>query len=358
MLFVEGFRLLFVLAGAVSGYEVGDHMHSGPHAPLIGMLFGAAIAYVLGGVAGRLLDKGLQKAVFLLRNTPPGEIFASSIISTSGMLLGMVIGLPLLVILRSGVTLLVTASLVWILASLGWRIGAVKGRQIVAAAGLSRILSPQDTSAEGGALLVDSTAVMDRLLLVLGRSGLLPSGLVVPQFVVDHLRSVADSPDPTISRRARRGLESIDALREMNVPVHLVADEVPEHDDLDAKLLAVARRTGLRIGTCSTAVMDAADRWELIAVDLRSVASGLAPDHLPGERLTVELVKEGRQPRQAVGYLRDGDMVVVNDATHLIDVGPIEVTVLSTRPTTQGIMVFAKLASGRGRVEEELSNQT
>jgi uncharacterized protein YacL len=358
MLFVEGIRLLFVLAGAVSGYEIGNHVQSGTHAPLIGMLFGAAIAYVVGGVVGRLLDKGLQKAVFLLRNTPPGEIFASSIVSTSGMLLGMVIGLPLLVILRSGVTLLITAGLVWVLASLGWRIGSVKGRQIVAAAGLSRILSPRDMSAQTNALLVDSSAVMDRLILILGRSGLLPGGLVIPQFVVDHLRSMAEVPDPVSSRRARRGLESVDALREMNVPVHIAPDEVPELDDIDAKLLTVARRTGLRIGTCSTAVVDAAARWELIAVDLRTVVNGLAPDHLPGERLTVDLVKEGRQSRQAVGYLPDGDMVVVNDATHLIDTGPVDVSVLSTRPTSQGIMVFAKLASGRGLVDDEVSNRT
>ncbi len=144
------------------------------------MLFGAAISYVLGGVAGRVLDKGLQKAVFLFRNTPPGEIFASSIISTSGMLLGMVIGLPLLVVLRSGVTLLVIAGLVWVLASLGWRIGSVKGRQIVEAAGLSRILAPPPGSSKGEALLVDSSAVMDRLLLVLGRSGLLPGAWSSP----------------------------------------------------------------------------------------------------------------------------------------------------------------------------------
>ncbi len=358
MLFVEGFRLLFVLAGAVSGYELGDHSHTGVHAPLIGMVFGAAVSYVLGGVAGRLLDKGLQKAVFLLRNTPPGEIFASSIIATSGMLLGMVIGLPLLVVLRSGMTVLITAALVWILASLGWRIGSVKGRQIISAAGLSRILSPRSDTAEGDALLVDSSAVMDRLPLVLGRSGLLPNGLVIPQFVVDHLRLLTESPDPVASRRARRGLESVDALREMNVPVHIAPDEVPELDDLDGKLFTVARRTGLRIGTCSSTVIDGAARWDLIAVDLRTVAHGLAPDHLPGEHLRVELVKEGRQPRQAVGYLPDGDMVVVNDATHLIDAGPVGATVLSTRPTTQGVMVFAKLTSGQGAVGQELSNRS
>jgi uncharacterized protein YacL len=351
VLFVEGFRLLFVLAGTVAGYEIGQNAGHGHHA-LIGMLFGAAIAYVLGGVAGRLLDKGLQKAVFLLRNTPPGEIFASSIVSTSGMLLGVVVGLPLLVIFRSGITVLVTAALVWILASLGWRVGAVKGRQILEATGLSRIVTPRSADLQGDALLVDSSAVMDRLLLILGRSGLLPGGLVVPQFVVDHLRSLAEAPAPVSSRRARRGLESIEALREMNVPVHLGPDEVPEVDDLDSKLLTVARRTGLRVGTCSTTVMELADRWELIAVDLRDVATGLAPDHLPGEGLVIELIKEGRQPRQAVGYLADGDMVVVSEAVHLIGTGPVEVTVLSTRATSQGIMVFAKVNTGSGMVRQ------
>ena len=108
----------------------------------------------------------------------------------------------------------------------------------------------------------------------------------------------------------------------MGVPVHIAPDEVPEVDDPTIKLLTVARRLGLRIGTCSSAVVDEADRWELAVVDLRGVAQALTPDHLPGERLRIDLIKEGRQPRQAIGYLPDGDMVVVNDATHLIGRGP------------------------------------
>jgi len=346
MIFVEGFRLLFVLAGSVAGFEIGRSLGAGPNAPVIGLLFGAGVSYVLGGVAGRLLDRGLQRAVFLFRNTPPGETFAASIVATTGMLLGLVIGLPLLVVFRSGYALLITAVIAWILGTLGWRLGSIKGRQVVAAAGLSRILAPQSRPPEGHALLADSSALMDRFLLVLGRGGLLPGGLVVPQFVVDHIRSVAASSDPVIARRARRGLESVEALREMGVAVHIAPDEVPEVDDPTVKLLTVARRTGLRVGTCSTPVAEEAARWDLPFVDLRSVASALTPDHLPGERLRLELIKEGRQARQAVGYLADGDMVVVNDATHLIDQGSVEVTVLSTRPTSQGMMVFAKLAVG------------
>jgi uncharacterized protein YacL len=94
--------------------------------------------------------------------------------------------------------------------------------------------------------------------------------------------------------------------------------------------------------------MEAAQEWDLTVVNLHAVTTELAPDHVPGERISVSLVKEGRQPRQAVGYLPDGDMVVVNDATHLIDEGPVEISVLSTRPTSQGLMVFAKLAPPTG----------
>lgn len=344
MIFVEGFRLLFVLAGAVTGFEIGRSSGSGGTAAVAGLLLGAGISYVLGGIAGRLLDKGLQRAIFQFRNTPPGEVFAASNVSMTGMLLGLVLGLPLMVLVRSGYAFIVTAGLAWVLASLGWRLGSVKGRQIVAAIGLSRILSPAVSPPEGHALLVDGSAIMDRFLLVLGRSGLLPGGLVIPQFVVDHVRSVAESPDPVSSRRARRGLEALEALREMSVAVHIAPDEVPEVDDPTVKLLTVARRTGLRIGTCSTTVIEAAATWELATINLHTVASELSPDHLPGERLVITLVKEGRQARQAVGYLPDGDMVVVNDATHLIDQGPVGVAVLSTRPTSQGVMVFAKLA--------------
>lgn len=344
LIFVEGFRLLFVLAGSLAGFEIarrfGNH-----HAGVVGLLFGAGISYVLGGVAGRTIDRGLQRIVFLFRNTPPGEIFAASIISSTAMLLGLVIGLPLAVLLRSAVALLVTSFIVWMLATLGWRLGSVKGRQIVAAAGLSRILSPPSAPPQGHALLIDTSAVMDRFLLVLGKGGLLPAGLILPQFVIDHVRSVAATTDPVTSRRARRGLESIEALREMAVPVHVAPDEVPEVDDPTVKILTVARRLGLRIGTCSAAVVEGATRWELPCVDLRGIAQSLTPDHVPGEQLDIDLIKEGSQPRQAVGYLADGDMVVVNDAIHLIDRGPARVTVLSTRPTSQGVIVFARLTS-------------
>jgi uncharacterized protein YacL len=344
MIFVEGVRLIVVLLGALIGYEIGHHGNPTGTSGVVGLLIGAAISYVVGGFVGRILDKGLQRGVFLFRKSPPGEIFAATIISTSGMILGLILGMALVAVVHSAYAFVVTAGIVWVLAAFGWRLGTVKGRQIVAAAGLSRILSPASKPLPGQALLVDASAVMDRFLLILGRNGLLPGGLIVPQFVVDHVRLMAESPDPVTTRRARRGLEGLEAMLELGVSVDIANDELPEVDDPTTKLLTLARRTGLRIGTCSATVMDAAQEWDLTVINLHTVTKELAPDHVPGERMTVSLVKEGRQVRQAVGYLPDGDMVVVNDATHLIDEGPVLITVLSTRATSQGVMVFAKLA--------------
>jgi len=343
MIFVEGVRLIVVLLGALLGYEIGQTNGNSTHAA-VGLLIGAAVSYVVGGVVGRILDKGLQRGVRLFRNSPPGEIFAATIISTSGMILGLVVGMALVAVVRSAYAFVITAGLVWVFAGFGFRLGMVKGRQIVAAAGLSRILSPVSRPLPGQALLVDASAVMDRSLVILGRNGLLPAGLVVPQFVIDHVTLMAESPDPVTSRRARRGLEGLEALRELSVSVDVAVDEIPEVDDPATKVLTLARRTGLRIGTCSTTLMQAAETWNLAVVNLHAVTTELSPDHVPGERLSVSLVKEGRQSRQAVGYLPDGDMVVVNDAVHLVDEGPVLITVLSTKPTSQGVMVFAKLA--------------
>ena len=342
--FVEGLRLIVVLFGALAGYEIGHRHDAAGMAAPVGLLLGAAVAYVVGGVLGRTADRGLQHGVQLFRNSPPGEIFAAAIISTSGMMAGLVIGLALVAVFRSPYAFVITAALVWVLAAFGWRLGMVKGRQIIRAAGLSRILVPATEPPPGLALLVDGSAVMDRFLLILGRNGLLPGGLVVPQFVLDHVHAVATSPDPVTSRRASRGLESIEALRELGVTVSVAPDEVPEVDDPMTKILTLARRTGLRVGTCSPSVVEVADDWGVAAVNLHAVTTQLSPDHVPGEHLEVALVREGRQPRQAVGYLPDGDMVVVNDASHMIDEGPVAITVLSTRPTNQGVMVFAQLA--------------
>jgi uncharacterized protein YacL len=357
VLFVEIFRLILVLIGALSGYEIGHSPHSST-GQVVGLIIGALIAYVIGGILGRLLRSSGDRAADRFEKIPPGELFAGTLTGIAGFLLGAALSVPLLVLVRSPVTWPAAAALAWVFTWIGFRVGTAKGRQVVAAAGLGRILAPAAEPPPGYALLVDSSAAMTPFLLVLGRYGLLVGGLVVPRFVIDQLQTMAAGPDPVSSRRARRGLERLDVLRDLRVPVHVAENELPEIDDLTDRLVEVARRLGLRLVTCSGQVRETAKRRGIAVTDLRPLANDLAPDHLPGEQLVIDLIKEGNQPRQAAGYLADGDLVVVNDASHMIGRENVVIEVLSTRRTNQGLLVFAKLAerasNGAAIVDTEL----
>lgn len=346
MVFVEVFRLLLVIAGTIGGLAVGNHVGQHTTAPVVGITLGALLSYLLGGIIGRLLDKGLKGAMGQLRAMPASEVFAGSVVGTTGLLLGLVAGLPVIALVHSSIDYPLVGAFAWVLCVAGVRIGVAKGQEIVRAAGLSHILDRPTEPLPRTALLVDSSAVMDRYLMILGRSGMLAGGIVVPRFVVDEVRTLAEGPDPVSSRRARRGLESVEALRAAGVDVLVTEDEVPQFDDTDHRVVALAHRLNVRLATCSSEAAANAQAEGIEVVDLRHLAAELTPDHPPGEHLVIDLVKEGRQPRQAVGYLPEGDMVVVNDAVHLVGQSEVEVVVSSARQTSQGLLVFAHLFNG------------
>ncbi len=357
VLFTEGFRVILVAFGAVSGYEVGRSVDMRNPAPVLGLILGALVGYVLGGVIGRFLSREEDRAVAPFARIPPGEFFAGSLTALVGMMIAAALCVPLLVLVHHPLVYPGVTMLAWIFGYAGFRIGAAKGRQIVAAAGLTRILAPPTEPPPGYALLVDTSALMDRSLLVLGRSGLLVGGLVIPRFVVDQVQSLGAGPDPVTSRRARRALESLEALRELGVSVHVAENELPEIDDLNERLLEICRRLGLRLATCSRHLYERGEQRGLRVTDLRRIAGELTPDFPPGEKLVVDLVRPGNQARQAVGFLPDGDMVVVNDAAHAIGRDDVVVEVQSTRITTQGLLVFARMADSRHQPDTEYDDE-
>ena len=260
MIFVEGFRLFLVIAGAIAGLATGNSIDKHGIAPVVGLALGAFVAYVVGGVAGRLLDKGMEGVVGGLRRMPAGEVFAGTVVGTSGLLIGLVAGLPLIALVHSSIDFPVVAAVAWAFAAFGVRLGIVKGRDMIRAAGISRLLDPVVEPPPTGMLVVDTSAVMDRYLLVLGRAGLLEVGLVLPRFVIDEVRTLAESPDPVTSRRARRGLEAVETLRVAGVDVRIDAEEFPHLEDAGHKAVAVAARYGLRVATCSAEVVALADQ--------------------------------------------------------------------------------------------------
>jgi len=352
VVFVEVFRLLVVVLGAVGGLQVGEHVHHTGWAPLAGVFLGAGITYVAGGVVGRVVDHGIADALDRLRRVPATEVLAAAVVGTGGLLLGTVASVPVLALVHSPLVLPVAGAVTWILCALGVRLGAAKGRDVARAAGIAHLLDPRMDRPVGASVVVDTSGVLDRTMAAVGRAGLLTQGLSVPRFVMDEVRQLADSPDPATSRRARRGLEALAALREAGVTVAVLADDPVVASAGDrataARVVAVAQRIGGRVLTASSAVVAAASEAGVAVVDLRALTGELLPDHPVGERLTVDLVRPGRLPQQAVGYLPDGDMVVVNDAADLVGANNVPVTVAGSRRTTQGQLLFARLADRAG----------
>jgi uncharacterized protein YacL len=341
MVFVEILRLIMVVGGALVGLSIaGNDSSSGR---VLGATIGVLVAYVIGGAAGRLLERMSQKANRRWRDVPATEILAGAVLGGVGLLVGVVFCIPLFVFVKQDYDYPIAAAASWVVGYLGLRVGMSKGRQLSDAARLSRRLSIGDADdTKQGAVMVDTSAVMDRAFLVLGRAGLLGNEILVPEPVADELATLAEAPDPVASRRARRGLEALEAIREAGVTVTVVAGDVPSASMTEEKVLALADRMGCRIVTSSADVARQQAAINVPILDIRALLVDLAPDHIPGERLRVDLVRAGKQPRQAVGYLPDGDMVVVNDAAHRIGEDGVEISVLSTRATTQGLIVFGQ----------------
>jgi len=344
VIFVEVFRLLLVLAGAIAGLQVGGSVAPTSEDRVVGLVLGALVTYVVGGVVGRLIDRGMQQGVASMRRMPPGEVFAGSVVGTAGLLIGLVAGLPLVALVHSSIDYPLVAAFAWVLAAFGTRVGVAKGRQIIRAIGMTRLLDPPEQLPPGGALVLDTSALLEGSLLPLGQAGFLTAGVVVPRAVLDEAKTLAKGPDPVSARRAKRGLESLEAMSAVGVEVRYDDEELPELETTSQKVVVLAKRLGTRLATCSEEQAEAARKARVDVVNLRRLVSALTPEHPAGEHLFVELLREGRQPGQAVGYLPEGDMVVVNDAAHLVGESAVEVVVLSTRPTAQGTLVFARLA--------------
>lgn len=349
-MFVEVVRLFIVFLATAAGFAVGD----GRGAPdpgtgaIVGATLGACVGYVAGGVLGRLLDVAMGAAERRIDTAPAHRLLAGGVGSVVlGGLAGVVV-LPAAFVFPPQVGWSAVGLVVWVGAFLGFRLGARKSDQLLAMAGLSSRPLVRATSYGGGdaaGVIVDTATVVDGRLLALARSGFLRDAVLVPRLVLDDLEAIAASSDPARRRRGRRGLEILDALRgQPGVTVHVLDDEVPEHDDADARVVALARRLGAGLLVLDDGLVRAAELQGVRCLSLRRLADGLRPVYLPGERARLPIVREGREPGQGVGFLEDGTMVVVGGAADLVGT-EVDVRITSKVETSVGRMLFASMAA-------------
>jgi uncharacterized protein YacL len=263
-----------------------------------------------------------------------------------GLLMGLLLGLPLSRLEPPlGTWLPLAVSLIFGLGMVGLTVA--KRQDLVLAAeamGLFRRPDAETTTVRTGDphIVVDTSAIIDGRIAEIVDSGFIYGTLVVPRFILDELQHIADSSDALRRNRGRRGLEILAKMQKSSAtPVVVVEDEVPDAGEVDAKLVALAKRYSNAILTNDFNLNRVAEVQGVRVLNVNSLANAVKPAVLPGEELQVRVIQEGKEMGQGVGFLDDGTMVVVEGGNRHMD-AELTVTVTRVLQTVAGRMIFAQ----------------
>jgi len=191
-------------------------------------------------------------------------------------------------------------------------------------------------------ILLDTSVIIDGRILDIARTGFLSGALVIPRFVLNELQYIADSADGLRRQRGRRGLDILAHLqKEPGIPIQISDMDVEGTREVDDKLVILSRQMKCAILTNDYNLNRVAELQGVSVLNINELANSVKAVMLPGEVLTVDVIQEGREQDQGVGYLEDGTMVVVEGGVkHLHK--EISVTVTKVLQTAAGRMIFAR----------------
>lgn len=191
-------------------------------------------------------------------------------------------------------------------------------------------------------VVVDTNALIDGRLARICQTHFFTSALVIPQFVLRELQRIADSSDPVRQARGRKGLQVLNELRQVNnLDIRIHESDVDKRGDVDAKLVFLAQSMRAKLLTTDYNLAKLAEFHGVECLNLQSLAKAMRSELAVGETLELDLAKLGKEEGQAVGFLEDGSMVVVNAGrSHVGRRVTVEVT--SVLPSAGGKMVFAR----------------
>lgn len=196
----------------------------------------------------------------------------------------------------------------------------------------------------GKPYILDTSVVIDGRIADIVDTGIIDNQLIMPRFVLAELQSIADSSDKMRRSRGRRGLDVLNRMRaNPKVELTIYDRETAEMDGqpVDSKLMLLARSLQGKIVTGDFNLNKVARLQNIAVINLNDIANSLKPVYLPGENLTVRIVKAGEEANQGIGYLEDGTMIVIEEGRNYIG-KTINATVTSTLQTSAGRMIFGR----------------
>jgi uncharacterized protein YacL len=307
---------------------------------------GPWLAWALGGfVAGVLAGFGVLALEQAARQIPLPRLFVGAIGALAGMLLAQVVGPALVVVLPEVDTTAGRGFLSLLLAYIGVVFALRREEEL---SGLTRRVFPSAAPPrERQYKVLDTSVIIDGRIADVCESGFLEGTLLIPQYVLRELHQIADSSDALKRNRGRRGLDVLQRLQRMpDARVELHDLDFPHIREVDRRLIETARAVSGMIVTNDYNLNKVAELHGVRVLNLNELANALRPVVLPGELLSVHVLREGKEAGQGVGYLEDGTMVVIDQGKKFLG-QTVTVAVTSVLQTAAGRMIFTRPADDR-----------
>ena len=322
----------------------------------IDIIIGALIFWLLSLPLASGTEKLIQRIEKELTKRSPVYLFFGTLLTIIGLVLAILISIPLWRTRIPVINNILPILLMIVFSYFGFRIGTTRlddWRKAFTHAKSSKndggnVIERQDDNYHHYKIL-DTNILIDGRIYDLVKTGFLEGTLLVPNFVLYELQYIADSGESIKRVRRRRGLDILNKLRnEKIVPIEMYDGDFEDIPEVDSKLIALAKKVDGVIVTNDYNLNKVIQFQNVQVLNINNLAKSLRPRVIPGETMTVVVVKKGTERQQGVAYLDDGTMVVVEDGRYFMD-KQIEVEVTSALQTDAGRMIFARpLHSQRG----------
>ncbi len=311
----------------------------------IGALVGGIIGFILAPWTTRWIWQVIVWIETRLQRAPMQDIIAGAIGLIIGLIIANLLGAAFSRIPWVGVVLSPLGSV--ILGYLGISIALHKREDIAHLfAGFPVFGGRERQSRQEPKMaykILDTSVIIDGRVFDICKSGFIEGILVIPGFVLEELRHIADSSDPLKRNRGRRGLDILNKIqKDLDIPVQINEKHLGDNLEVDSKLIKLAKMIGGKILTNDYNLNKVCELQGIPVLNINELANAVKPVVLPGEEMVVHVIKDGKEAGQGVAYLDDGTMIVVDGGKRFIG-ETVDVLVTSVLQTAAGRMIFAKL---------------
>ncbi|WP_225744954.1 PIN/TRAM domain-containing protein [Marinilactibacillus sp. Marseille-P9653] len=357
--------LTLVLVGGSLGYnffpELMDFIPSVPAwiaNPIVGLILGAAIFYLLSFQVIKPIERAIKKIEGFFSTLSVAYVIFGSVGAVIGLILAILISIPLAALNMIFVSNVLPLILAVFFAYIGFQFATSRREEIRRL--FTRVQKQEDNGVmerkEGDPFrkykILDTSTIIDGRILDVTKAGFLEGTFVISQHVLQELQYIADSSDSLKRVRGRRGLDILNALqKEEKIEVQMDDSPLPESDEVDMKLVHLAKKMDGVVVTNDYNLNKVAEFQKVPVLNINELANAVKPVVIPGETMRVMVVKNGTERSQGVAYLDDGTMVVVEEGQHYMNKS-VTVVVTSALQTNAGRMIFAKMEHSQKGIDD------